>query len=415
MLGRTPVHQVAARALQRLSLLVAAVVIATGASLSDATPAAAAGPKVVVVIGPSDGATALYLRRGRAIARTAHALGASVTLIATPYATWSRVVRASRGANVFIYLGHGNGSPSPYGPLNTFSMNGLGLNPRRGHGKTHPVKYYGEAAMAAGLRLAPGAVVLLHHLCYASGNGEPGMAEPGWSVARRRVDNFAAGFLRAGARAVLADAHGSLGYELRSVLRDRGTLLGAWRRDLEANQHERRFASRRTRGFILYMDPDGRSSGFYRSLVTTPDYSPRSFRRVEPVLSTITGTPVHLRARPSTAASSRGVISADVRLDVIGRLVRDGQGRSWVVVRTATGRYGYVAAWLTRIGGPARISTPAKMRASASTASRSFGTLSQGRSVQVLGSWADRRYGVWLKIQIASGRVGWVASWLMSA
>jgi hypothetical protein len=38
-------------------------------------------------------------------------------------------------------------------------------------------------------------------LCYASGNGEPGMSIPKEDIARQRVDNFAAAFLGVGARA----------------------------------------------------------------------------------------------------------------------------------------------------------------------------------------------------------------------
>ena len=53
----------------------------------------------------------------------------------------------------------------------------------------------------ATLDLAPNAVILLHHLCYASGNSEPGKPAPTKTVAKQRVDNYGAGFLKAAASA----------------------------------------------------------------------------------------------------------------------------------------------------------------------------------------------------------------------
>ena len=49
--------------------------------------------------------------------------------------------------------------------------------------------------------------MLLFHLCYASGNSEPDDADPTLTVAKQRVDNYAAAFLKADARAVIADGH----------------------------------------------------------------------------------------------------------------------------------------------------------------------------------------------------------------
>jgi hypothetical protein len=233
------------------------------------------------------------------------------------------------------------------------------------------------------------------------------------------VDNFAAGFLRAGARAVLADAHSSLGYELRAVLRGRGNLVRAWRRDADYNHHERRFGSRRTPGFTVYMDPDSRSNGFYRSLVTTPRFSPRHIRRPsthpKQYLFALPETKVMLRATPSVKASSKGTVAAGAKLRVIGRLVHDRAGRAWVPVRTGAGRNGYVAGWLARIGGPGKATMRVKMHAHASSRSRSYGTLSRGARFRVVGTWSDAKHHVWLKIRLRSGRVGWVASYTVRA
>src|SRR2546422_482503 len=69
-------------------------------------------------------------------------------------------------------------------------------------------QYFGESFLAADVHLAPHAAVVLLHLCYAAGNSEIGFPEPSLVVATQRVDNYAAGWLRAGADAVIADTFG---------------------------------------------------------------------------------------------------------------------------------------------------------------------------------------------------------------
>ena len=87
--------------------LATALVALTGAA--NPTPAAAAGMKVVVIVGPVGSSTANYKDNARRYASQARSYGASVTEIYSPNATWSRVKAAAQGANVLIYLGHGNG------------------------------------------------------------------------------------------------------------------------------------------------------------------------------------------------------------------------------------------------------------------------------------------------------------------
>src|SRR5207247_2007085 len=118
--------------------------------------------------------------------------GATVYEIYSPHATWSRVRTLSQGANVFIYLGHGNGWPSPYGPFQTYTKDGLGLNASDGSSTN---KYYGEYYVSRYLNFAPNSVVILNRLCYASGNNEWGSGYPTKSTAIKRVDNYGAGFL----------------------------------------------------------------------------------------------------------------------------------------------------------------------------------------------------------------------------
>ncbi len=168
-------------------------------------------------------------------------------------------------------MGHGNGFPSRYGPvLNEGTKDGLGLNPVAGIDDVAH-QYFGEAYLTRHIRLAPHAVVLLHHLCYASGNSEPGLPEGGLTTGKQRVDNMAAGWLAAGADAVLAEAYGDPAYYLGKILAGRSTVEAIWRTGPTAHEHVLAFPSVRTPGLTALMDPTKRSSGFYRSLVVRAD------------------------------------------------------------------------------------------------------------------------------------------------
>ena len=193
--------------------LAAAVAFALVAAIGIAVPASAvqtSSAKVVIIVGATHGATAGYRSNADAAYAEAIKYTKNVTKVYSPNATWTKVKAAVKGANIVIYFGHGNGWPSPYTyDPNYTTKDGFGLNADlNGDGKLsdYENKYYGEPSMAQ-LGLAPNAIVMLHNLCYASGNSEPGNADPSASVARQRIDNYAAGFLKGGARAVLADGH----------------------------------------------------------------------------------------------------------------------------------------------------------------------------------------------------------------
>ena len=109
-----------------------------------AAPAlAASAAKVVVVVGPVGGLTAHYKSDANAIVAEARRYTSDVVKIYTPNATWAKVKAAAQGANVLVYLGHGNGWPSIYGPFQTVTKDGFGLDPGSGADSTRAV-YYGE-------------------------------------------------------------------------------------------------------------------------------------------------------------------------------------------------------------------------------------------------------------------------------
>ncbi|MFL5758008.1 MAG: OmpL47-type beta-barrel domain-containing protein [Chloroflexota bacterium] len=224
-------------------------------------------PKVVVIAGPvGPSHNAHYQSDADAIAATARKYTSNVIEIKSPHATWSRVKPALQGASIVVYLGHGNGWPSMYAPYQPYTKDGFGLDPETGaNGDTHI--YIGEYYIARDVKLAPNAVVLFHHLCYASGNTEPGLAVGPLSSSKLRPDNYAAGFISAGARAVIADvAHPHTAYidwlftksmPIETLFYTYPTYHG----------HPILMDSIRHQGFKEILDPDYATSGFYRSIV----------------------------------------------------------------------------------------------------------------------------------------------------
>jgi hypothetical protein len=222
---RQPAPQPRPRRTLHITVMVAlATALALGGLAVQPQVAEAAAPKVVIVVGPTGSLTSSLKRAANGVAAKAKDLGAKVIKIYSPYATWGAVRKHAQGANLFVYLGHGNGWPSPYKPFQTKTKNGLGLNSAAGKGNNNH-KYYGESYVKNYIKLAKNSVVLLMRLCYASGNPEWGKSAPSKSVAKERVDNYGAGFLRPGARAVFAEAVGKAGYVLNGLFKTNRTML----------------------------------------------------------------------------------------------------------------------------------------------------------------------------------------------
>jgi hypothetical protein len=243
----------------------AALVVSVG-SMAIPQEARAAGIKVVVVVGPAGSSTAEYRTSARRYASLARSYGASVIEIYSPYATWSRVKPALQGAKLLIYLGHGNGYPSPYGAFQRYTKDGLGLNATSGNGNSN-TKYYGEYYIDRDIHMAPNAVVILNRLCYASGNSEWGSANPTKATAIKRVDNYGAGFLRAGAKMVFAEAINSASYQVDRLFRSNLTMNSILMSHPSAsNARDFYFTSSRTGWARAHMDPP-RAGKYWRSAI----------------------------------------------------------------------------------------------------------------------------------------------------
>jgi NhaP-type Na+/H+ or K+/H+ antiporter len=100
-----------------LRKLATAVALALVAAVGIAVPASAvqtSNAKVVIIVGATHGATAGYRSNADAAYAEAIKYTKNVVKVYSPNATWSKVKAATKGANIVIYFGHGNGWPSPY-------------------------------------------------------------------------------------------------------------------------------------------------------------------------------------------------------------------------------------------------------------------------------------------------------------
>ena len=321
-------------------LLAASLVLVAAAPAVLQPRAAAAGLKVVLIVGPVESLTSTYRGWMDKVATAATANGAAVTKVYSPNATWSKVLSTIQGANIVVYMGHGNGFPSPYSStLNPSKVDGFGLNdPANPSDNAHI--YYGESYIRSYIKLAPNAVVFLSHACYAQGSSESWDVDPTVSVAEQRVDNFAAGFIGAGARAVFALAHADPSpyvakvltgttVTMKSIFETASDWVGTW---------VKRLPSVRSPGFDEELDPslDTRLSPapptyYLRSLVTypgltaaqvrgtgtSPTPSPSPSPSPSPGSPTaynhwakVTTGPANVRAGPSTADTILGQYAA---------------------------------------------------------------------------------------------------------
>lgn len=229
-------------------------------------------PKAVFIVGPAGTSmTDSNLVDAEKMAKQAEAVGMDVRRVFFPNATWDNVLANIQGANLVVYMGHGYGWPSPYTKVLTESrQDGMGLNTVAGSG-ANEYTYYGANLIRENILLASNAVVILVHGCYTAGNGEPGSAIPSEDLARERADNFASGYLGAGARAVFAFGwNQKLDYPKALATSDStmdemfmttgGGSPAGW-----IGWHDDRFDSERTPGAMNHLDPHPHI-GYYRAV-----------------------------------------------------------------------------------------------------------------------------------------------------
>jgi putative cell wall-binding protein len=239
------------------SALAAATLAAT--LFAGPVPARAAGEKVAIIVGPVGGGSlqSYFLSSADQLADVASAAGATVATAYSPNATWGNVRAAVNGANVVVYLGHGNGFPNPYSSTqHKDRYNGWGLNrtTTNGHGDDwqSTLVYCGEKALLGTLTStdgapqrqycsggpitpAPGFVMVYAGAHYTPGFGECYVSTCSvatFDEARARVANYSRPILQLGGSAYYATVHQSGAREIvRQVLTQPGKSAGQIFRD----------------------------------------------------------------------------------------------------------------------------------------------------------------------------------------
>ena len=187
-----------------------------------------------MIVGPAGARDEPLPRGGRRPRRWPASYTPDVTEIYSPNATWPAVREALQGASLVIYMGHGNGWPSSTAtactrPPRTASAStrprpatttGTSTSARGRSRRRPPGQERGRPAQPPVLRVG-------QH------GARPRRRHP--RQARQRVDNFAAGFIKAGAAAVIAEAYASPNYMVRVVLGGQRSIESAWRRAPSAN------------------------------------------------------------------------------------------------------------------------------------------------------------------------------------
>jgi hypothetical protein len=224
-------------------------------SLIAAMPVGAvvAPQKVVIIVGPTGSLTSTYRSKGDAIAVAAVADGATVIKVYSPNATWAKVKAAVSGANIVVYLGHGNGYPNPYGSTElTDRDNGWGLNRTTTNGdsdnwsttmvycgekallgtltsaSTYQWNYCGGSTNTDGISPAANWVMIYSNACYTPGASEGWDTPATESVALQRVRNYSYPALLVGGGAYFAtDMYQGSQQLVDTILRNPGMAFGA--------------------------------------------------------------------------------------------------------------------------------------------------------------------------------------------
>jgi putative cell wall-binding protein len=228
------------------------VTVAASVFAAVPVPVHAAAQKVAIIVGPTGGLTDSYRSHADDVASAASAAGANVVKVYSPNATWANVRNAVNGANIIVWMGHGNGYPNPYNSSETTDrVNGWGLNRTTTNGDSDnwssTMVYCGEKALLGtltssggaaqwsycggstntdGISPAAGFVMIYAHACYTPGASEPGAADPTLSQAVARVNNYSYPPLKLGASAYYATDFGDEDAIVSRILTQRDTTYG---------------------------------------------------------------------------------------------------------------------------------------------------------------------------------------------
>ena len=236
--------------------------VATLGMIVPSVSAAAGDPKVVIIVGATHGATAGYRADADVAYAEARKYTSNVIKVYSPNATWAKVKAAVVGASIVIYMGHGNGWPSPYTYDPTVHDQGR-LRPER-DGRGRATTTTSTTASRTWRAWTSRPARSCSSITCATRRATPSQATP--SRASRSPASAPTttpqGFLKAGASAVIADGHAGAESYLRALFTTHRSIEDMWRSMPNRNGNVVKFASMRTPGVSVFQDPVTPTSGF---------------------------------------------------------------------------------------------------------------------------------------------------------
>jgi hypothetical protein len=326
--------------------LVASLTIISSLMAAAPVGAVATPQKVVIIVGPTGAQTDDYRSKGDSIASVAEAAGATAIKVYSPNATWANVKAAVNGANIVVYLGHGNGFPNPYGTTELVDRtNGWGLNRTTSGGDgddwSTTMVYCGEKALMGTLTGSDGSaqwsycggstntdgitpaanwVMIYSNACYAPGASEGWDTPATESVAMQRVRNYSYPGLAIGGGAYFATDmyHGSQQL-VDTIIRNPGMAFGAIAENANGYDlsRQRHFAHPDLADTRIWIQNSGdpTSGDYFFAYAGRPGLTPSG------------STVAYVEPTPS--------ITADFVFDVTGLFVPDQSGATFVALNPA--------------------------------------------------------------------------------
>ncbi|MBK6834273.1 MAG: hypothetical protein IPG89_08380 [Bacteroidetes bacterium] len=157
--------------------------------------------KAVVVVGPVEESTKSFITEKKELVLFLRSIGVQVTEFYHPNAKWNDIVEASKGANIFIYSGHGSTMGENGGAGGLCVTDGL----------------YSAESITNEIKLAKNALVLFNHVCGGAGSSADDTKDIGKEEAMKRVGDYAKPFIINNAAAYYANNYS---YCLESILTD---------------------------------------------------------------------------------------------------------------------------------------------------------------------------------------------------
>lgn len=145
--------------------------------------------KAVLVVGPCEDITAVDIAESKRIARLLRNRGISVHEFYHPQADWKAITKATSGADLFVYMGHGT-TMGEGGSPGGFFLSGN--------------RFVSAAAIREELKLKAGALVLFQSVCYGAGSTAGDTVDIQVREAMQRVSSYARPFIEGGAGAYFA-------------------------------------------------------------------------------------------------------------------------------------------------------------------------------------------------------------------